>query len=360
MPYRRKDSPIYWVSYTDQNGERVRRSTETTEKKEAEALEAKWKLEAYRSKHWGEKPPITFEQLMVAYLNAHLDKRSANADRYRTANLRQWLSGQVINTMTSANIRNYVAMRTGEGVGHATINREISLLSAAINWANREWDYNLPNPVRGNKLKEPESRVRWIKQDEAKRLLDAAASSVRARHLESLVRLALHTGMRRGEMLGLEWNRVDLHVNLVYLDGVHTKTGKRRTIPLNSEARSALVKQARYRAKHCPASPWVFCHKDGERIKDVKHSFTRACEIAGIEDFRFHDMRHTCAAWLVTAGVPLSEVRDLLGHASVTMTEKYAHLAPENVKAAVAMLEDGWSRSGHDEKKELPRDKFGT
>jgi integrase len=71
-----------------------------------------------------------------------------------------------------------------------------------------------------------------------------------------------------------------------------------------------------------------------------------ACSTAGIEDFHIHDLRHTCAAWLVTAGVPLPEVRDLLGHGSITMTERYAHLAPENVREAVRRLEN-WSRSGH-------------
>jgi integrase len=84
----------------------------------------------------------------------------------------------------------------------------------------------------------------------------------------------------------------------------------------------------------------VFCHTDGSRIGSVKRSFATACTKAGIKDFRFHDLRHTCAAWLVTAGVSLTEVRDLLGHSSVTMTEKYAHLAPERVRIAVAALDN--------------------
>ena len=130
-------------------------------------------------------------------------------------------------------------------------------------------------------------------------------------------------------------------------------TGKRRSIPLNKIARSALMTRLRFRAEYCPDSEWVFAHRDGTRIKDVKRSFATACKRVGVEDFRIHDLRHTCAAWLVSAGVPLSEVRDLLGHASVTMTEKYAHLAPENVRAAVTMLE-GESRFGHGDEKRQP------
>ena len=133
----------------------------------------------------------------------------------------------------------------------------------------------------------------------------------------------------------------------MHLEGKHTKSGRRRSIPINSLAREALIRHMSFRAERCPASPWVFCSSAGERIQDVKTSFHTACRRAGIEDFRIHDLRHTCAAWLVTSGVTLFEVKELLGHSTVTMTERYAHLAPFKVKEAVARLEDIESRSGH-------------
>lgn len=89
------------------------------------------------------------------------------------------------------------------------------------------------------------------------------------------------------------------------------------------------------------------CDRFRERIRDVKRSSRTACNRAGIEDFRVHDLRHTCAAWLVSAGVPLANVRDLLGHQTIQMTERYVHLAPENVRAAVALLEGSESRFSH-------------
>ncbi|WP_323696609.1 MULTISPECIES: site-specific integrase [Thiorhodovibrio] len=103
---------------------------------------------------------------------------------------------------------------------------------------------------------------------------------------------------------------------------------------------------AEYRDAHCPNSQWVFCRKDGSRMRSSSTGFARACKDVGISDFRFHDLRHTCAAWLVQAGVPLTEVRDVLGHSTIKMTERYAHLAPENIRNAVAVL-DLESRFSH-------------
>lgn len=107
-----------------------------------------------------------------------------------------------------------------------------------------------------------------------------------------------------------------------------------------------LPQRAGFRASHCPSARWVFCNANGERIASIRRSFNTACHRAGLVDFHIHDLRHTCAAWLVSAGVALATVRDLLGHTSITMTERYAHLAPENIRAAVAVLESA-SRSGH-------------
>jgi integrase len=237
-------------------------------------------------------------------------------------------------------------------VSPSTINREVGLLSAAINYARKEWGWELQSPAQGRRLREPGGRLRWLTKAEAAALLRAAKSVPKAPHLADFITLALHTGCRRGELLNLEWRRVDLQRGLILLEGVHTKAGRRRYVPINDTARTALLSRARQRAKHCPSSPWVFATKAGKRIASVKHSFTSACKAVGIEDMRVHDLRHTCAAWLVSAGVPLPEVRDLLGHSTVMMTEKYAHLAPENIRAAVRRLDGSEavkSRSGHAE-----------
>ncbi|MCU0833346.1 MAG: site-specific integrase, partial [Chromatiaceae bacterium] len=159
------------------------------------------------------------------------------------------------------------------------------------------------------------------------------------------ITVALYTGCRKGELLGLEWSRVDFEQGLIHLEGKHTKAGKRRSVPLCREGCDALLRLARFRARHCPESPWVFAHRDGSRASDVSDAFNTACRLAGIRDFTVHDLRHTCAAWLVSAGAPLAEIRDLLGHSTILMTERYAHLAPDNLRRTVARFDE--SRFGH-------------
>ena len=103
----------------------------------------------------------------------------------------------------------------------------------------------------------------------------AAASSTP--HLVDFIRLGLNTGMRKGEMLGLDWRRVDLKANLVYLGSQHQKSGKHGSVPLNAAAREALLSRANFRATHCPDSPWVFCNRKGARIANIRTAFASAC-----------------------------------------------------------------------------------
>ncbi len=339
MPYRRKDSPVWWATYTDASGKRVRRSTGTENRKEAEALEAKWKLEAFRQQHWDELPERLFDELMLGYLKETRErKRSHVRDLCSMRHLLTHFREHRLSEISAVAVRTYIQKRRDEGAAASTVNKEVGLLSSAIGHARREWGWSLANPVQGNREREPAGRVRWITREEAERLTQESSLDPRAQHLPDFIALALNTGMRKGEILGLEWNRVDFSRNLLFLEPEHTKTARRRSVPLNDAARGAIVNRARFRAEHCPDGRWVFAHKDGTRIKDVKTAFRKACRRAGIENFRIHDLRHTCAAWLVQANVRLDRVRDLLGHRSIETTEIYAHLAPDDIREAVDAL----------------------
>lgn len=255
--------------------------------------------------------------------------------------------GRYLDAIRGQDIRAYTAARQAQGIKPGTINRELNTLSTAINWANHALEWDIVNPVTGNKLPEPEGRLRWLNENEQSALLEAARAIPQAPHLGDFAMLALNTGCRVGELLGLEWSRVDFSANLIYLDTQHTKTRKRRAVPINDAARGALLNRQAFQKGRCPSSPWVFAHENGERIQSVKRSFATACQHAGIKDFHIHDMRHTVGSRLTQSGVPLQWVKEALGHRSIRSTERYAHLAPEQVRKALATLDGSGKREGH-------------
>jgi len=233
----------------------------------------------------------------------------------------------------------HIEARRIEGKSNGTINREISILSAAINYAIKRWDWNIPNPATGLYLKTPEGRLRWLTTPEALTLL-AAAKESQAPHLYDFMVLALNTGMRRNEILGLECSRIDLEQKRIHLEGSQTKSGRRRIIPLNKSAIAAIQSRNTWNHKNGITSTRLFPQRNGQPVTQINTAFTNAIKKTGIQDFRLHDLRHTFASWLVGEGVSLPEVRDLLGHSSIKQTERYARLAPGRLHKAVSALDD--------------------
>ncbi len=184
---------------------------------------------------------------------------------------------------------------------------------------------------------------RLTREEAAALLAEAERRKARAPHLADFIRLGLHAGMRPGEMLGLEWKLVDLKGDAVTFEAHHQKNGKPGRVPLNREAREAreaMLSRARFRATHCPSSPWVFCDKLGERIASVKTSFAGCVRAAGLVDGHPHDLRRTCGSWLVQAGVGIERVSEILRHADVSVTARvYAHLRPRDLAEALAVLD---------------------
>lgn len=346
MLFKRAGSPFWYVNYRDGSGIRVKRTTGTTDRQEAEDLAAKWKLEARQQRLWGTQPSRTFDELMLAYVKATQDKRSNwSRDLYNLRRLQPFFTGRVLGDLKRSDVRRYIEHRKSQGIANATINREVGLLSSAINHARREWDWDVPNPAERMRLSEGDGRKRFATVAEVAALIDAAEMHKRAPYLADLIRVAVNTGCRRGELLGLRWSQVDLEGGVIRLEGSDTKNGKPRRVPLNQQALKAVLSREKYRAANCPESLWVFCRKSGERNISIQSSWEAVVQEAGLEDFHFHDLRHTCGSWLVQSGVPLADVKEVLGHSTIRMTERYAHNAPENCRAAVDRL-DALSQNG--------------
>jgi len=202
-------------------------------------------------------------------------------------------------------------------------------------------------------MPEPRGKEIYLTYEDAAKLI--AAVDQKAPHLMDLVDLAVQTGCRKKELLELEWDRVEWKNNEIILEARHTKSAKPRKVPINPSVRSVLIRRASVRSEYCPSTPWVFFHIEkrrntevGDRIKDVKTAVRSACKKAGLSGVTFHTLRHTCGSWLgQMSGVEALTIRDLLGHSSVTMTDRYMHSDQADLHDAVHKLEKVRSHSGH-------------
>jgi site-specific recombinase XerD len=210
----------------------------------------------------------------------------------------------------------------------STVNRYRSLLSNIFAVGVRSGA--LPfNPVsRVEKFRESDSRIRFLDAEEEKSL--RAAVRAQSDEHEAELDLAIHTGIRRGEQFGLTWDRVDLERGILTVYG---KTG-RRFVPINSAARAAI--ETLWRVSN--GSKFVSPDKRNVDQDDWRRWLAQACATAKVDNFRWHDLRHTFASRLVMKGVDLRSVQELLGHKSIVTTQRYAHLSPDHQKANVQKL----------------------
>ena len=178
-------------------------------------------------------------------------------------------------------------------------------------------------------LKEPPGRVRFLSGGEVDELLNACPH-----YLKSIVIIALNTGMRRSEILTLKWSDIDFKRKTITL--MKTKNNEIREIPINN----VLYKELRKIPLHI-RSNYVFCNRRGEPFQKVQKGFQSALKRAGIEDFRFHDLRHTFASYLVMSGVYIRTVQQYLGHKKIEMTMRYSHLSPSHLEQGVNRLRFG-------------------
>lgn len=288
---------------------------------------------------------MTFGEVAALYLSAK-NHASKWRDQCSLNRLSPFFRDRYLVDVTRHQVRQYIQHRRDKGISDSTIRKELHFASAAINFVRLEHEVELKNPFHAMGIPEPEGRLRWLSRREAESLIQASRLYARTPYLPCFIRLALNTGCRRGELLGLEWSRVDFSQRLLFLEARHTKTKVRRSVPLNDAAIIALGDLWRFHEAVYPDSPWVFTSAAGGHVRWLKTAFRNSCRRAGITNFRIHDLRHTCASWLVMSGVDLYVVRDLLGHASITTTERYAHLAPGKVAQAVSLLDKASHVSG--------------
>ncbi|MDP6924067.1 MAG: site-specific integrase, partial [Candidatus Scalindua sp.] len=274
----------------------------------------------------------TFRELANEYHKfAQRQKSYLKSKVYLINQLTQIFGNLPLKRFTPMLLEQYQTDKLQKGSKPSTVNRLLATIShmftKAVEWEMLSED--ILKKIRNVKfLPENNKRLRYLSNEECCDLIDACLP-----HLKPVVIMAINTGMRKEEILSLEWKKhIDLKNGFILLDV--TKNGERREIPINQTLRDCLqsivIKMN---------SPFVFNDSNGQRFGDVKKSFKSACQKAGISDFRFHDLRHTFASHLVMAGVDLVTVKNLLGHKSLSMTLRYAHLAPSHTVKAVEALD---------------------
>ncbi len=333
-----KKGIVWRIDYYDPEGKRVRKDFRL--KNQAEAYLGKVQAAKEEGRYYDifdikKESPVIFDELANQYAESFRSQRCfSGLKRYLVEEYRGAFGGRrlaeisYLDLETFRNRRRATLTRAGKPRTDATVNREMSTLRHMLNKAI-EWGMLEKSPLgQGSRLmlKENNHRLRFLTLLEIEALLGACMA-----HVRPIVETALHTGMRRNEILSLKWEQ--LRSGFIYL--TETKSGKGRQIPINDRL-AEVFKEVRRQDQL--KSPYVFCDSRGRRYYQVRRSFVSACRRAGIEAFRFHDLRHTFASQLVMNGVGLKAVQELLGHSDLKMTMRYAHLSQAHLKDAVAVL----------------------
>jgi len=331
--YKRQNSNFYWIRYAGPDGRIIRESAKTSSKREAEYLLACRKKDVKE----GKVPEVKkiknhfFKELAVDYLSWAERQKSFKSKRGFVNLLVESFGNCLLRSFNTKLVEEYQTKIIGKGNSPATANRHLATLkhmfTKAVQWEMVE--EGVLKKIRQVKLlPENNKRLKYLSKEECQSLINASNS-----YLKPIIIFALNTGCRKGEILSLEWEKhVDLKHGFILLDV--TKNGERREIPINQTLRETLKKlPRRFDSTH------VFTDKEGNRFQDIKGSFKSALRRAGIKDFRFHDLRHTFASHLVMAGVDITTIKELLGHKTLTMTLRYAHLAPSHKVKAVDILD---------------------
>ncbi|MBW5852825.1 tyrosine-type recombinase/integrase [Yersinia enterocolitica] len=360
---------IWYGSYSTPGGKRIKESLGTKDKRQAQELHDRRKAELWRIERLGDFPDVTFEEACLRWIEEKADKKSLDDDKSRMGFWLMHFEGMRLKDITEAKVYTAVSKMTnrryaanwlaqsasrekkgkevpafiGKQVSIATKAKHLALMKALLRAAERDWKWIEKAPV----IKVPQvknKRVRWLTPEEAKRLIDECPEP-----LKSTVIFALATGLRRSNIIDLEWQQIDMQRKVAWINPEDSKSGKAIGVALNNTACSVLRAQL---GKH---HRWVFVHtkaknrSDGTLTPTVRKmrvdsnsSWRSALKRAGIENFRFHDLRHTWASWLVQAGVPLSILQEMGGWESIEMVRRYAHLAPNHLTEHAKQIDAIW------------------
>lgn len=317
--YRRPERRGWYYSFTAPNGKRIRRFAQTENEQHARELAAKHYQSLFETQRLGVQREYSWPETVVEWLKENPAKRQD----YNTLLFLRWLDDHLgslnISQIDRVVLRDVRDAKLAEGVKPRTVNAYLQQIRIVLRAAH-EWGWLAKLP-KFQMLEEPKRRERWLTAEEKQRLLDELPP-----HLVPIVRFALATGLRMSNVTQLTWKQIDLARQTAWVYADSTKSGRPIGVPLNQEAMTVLLEQI---DKH-PENVFTF---RGRPIKRANQKAWRdARKRAGLEDFRFHDCRHTWATNHVLSGTPLYQLKELGSWQSLDMVQKYAHLNTEHLR----------------------------
>lgn len=311
MLYKR--NTVWWVRFTTPSGKRVRKTTGTTNRKEAEEFHDKLKAEVWSVEKLGETPAYTWNDAVVKWLHENENKPSVDIDQRILRWLDPYLRGTVLTSIDQQLIQS-IAHEKAKQSSKSTANRYLALIRAILRRATYEWEW-LDKIPKVRLFRVQSRRVRWISREEAKDLLDALPP-----HQRNMALFGLATGLRQRNVCRLEWSQIDLVRKIAWIHPDQAKAKKAIAVPLSGDALDVINS---VKGEH---EKYVFTY-NGKPVWYVNtKAWRKAVKNVGLKDFRWHDLRHTWASWHIQAGTPLNVLQELGGWESVEMVRRYAHL----------------------------------
>lgn len=351
----KKAKKVYWIEFYTKDRKRKRERIGPWRKLAIEAL-AKRRVEVAENKFLDKKeepPKIKFSEFAKEYLKwCEANNKWAYRKKIILNTLNSTFGNKLLCEITTWDIEKYKVSRrkekrksNGKPIKVASVNRELAVLKHLFTKAI-EWNFLKSNPAKPVKLfKENNRRLRFLNEGEVNSLLSNCNG-----YLKDIVLLALNTGMRKGEIFHLKWQDINFELRLIHVSD--SKNNEARDIPINNvlyETLKALKDKAEEGQDYIFINP-----KTNKPYDNVKKSFKTALKKGTIEDFTFHDLRHTFASHLVMSGVDLMTVKELLGHKDIKMTMRYSHLSPDHKRMAVKRIETVFNANKEKRIIELP------
>lgn len=321
--YKRRNT--WWIDI-GHCGKRIQQSTGTSDKIAAQRLHDKLKSDLWNTTHLDTKPEKRWIEAVLRWLTESQHKRSLNDDKVHLRWLDPHLKTLTLNEITRDVIDKLAVIKQQEGCKPATVNRMLALVRAILRKAEREWEWIDKAPVI-RLFKEDNKRIRWITQEEAARLIKELPS-----HLADMATFSLVTGLRQSNVTGLQWSDVDLIKRHALIHADQAKGKKAIPVPLNDDAIAVIRKQI---GKH---NQFVFTFNGSRIIQCNTKAWRKALKRAGIQNFRWHDLRHSWASWHVQSGTSLQELQQLGGWSSFDMVLRYAHLSSDHLLKAAKRI----------------------